>query len=120
MELNDLYDHLWNLGTVLQGDRNSKPNPTSNTNPNWLSLKVKKLFLFSTTTIGHGLVYDILRVQVEIITSNEVDYLTALVTLMMKADARRGAIDQAPVQLSGTSPTCDSIPIRNPQRNPTT
>ena len=53
MELNDLYDHLWNLGTVLQGDRNYKPNPTSNTNPNWLSLKVKKLFLFSTTTTGH-------------------------------------------------------------------
>jgi hypothetical protein len=51
---------------------------------------------------------------------NEVDYLTALVTLMMKADARRGAMDQAPVQLSGTSPNCYSIPIRNPQRNPTT
>ena len=44
---------------------------------------------------------------------NEVDYLTALVTLMMKADARRGALDQAPVQLSA-SPTSYSLPNRNP------
>ena len=33
---------------------------------------------------------------------NEVEYLTALVTLVMKADARRGAVDNAPVQLTGT------------------
>ena len=45
---------------------------------------------------------------------NEVDYLTALVTLMMKADARRGALDQAPVQLSGPTPTSYSLPNRNP------
>ena len=36
---------------------------------------------------------------------NEVEYLTALITLMMKADARRRAIDDAPVQLSGTEQT---------------
>ncbi len=32
---------------------------------------------------------------------NEIEYLTALVKLMMNADARRGAVDHAPVQLSG-------------------
>ncbi len=44
---------------------------------------------------------------------NEVEYLTALIRLMMKADARRGAIDDAPVQLSGTK---QSLP--NPQSHP--
>ncbi len=42
---------------------------------------------------------------------NEVEYLTALVTLVMKADARRCAMDQAPVQLSGTNIDTNPTPI---------
>jgi hypothetical protein len=49
---------------------------------------------------------------------NEIDYLTALITLMMKADARRGAMNQAPVQISGTSLNNSSLPIPIPQLNP--
>jgi hypothetical protein len=33
---------------------------------------------------------------------NEVEYLIALLKSMMNADARCGAVDHAPVQLSGT------------------
>ena len=32
---------------------------------------------------------------------NEIDYLTALVILMMKADSRRGTVDSGPVKLTG-------------------
>ncbi len=28
MELNDLYDHFWNLGTLVQGERSTYPSPT--------------------------------------------------------------------------------------------
>jgi hypothetical protein len=48
---------------------------------------------------------------------NEIDHLTALITLMMKADARRGAMDQATVQLSGTSLNNLSQPIPTPELN---
>ncbi len=48
---------------------------------------------------------------------NEIDYLTALITLMMKADARRGAMDQATVQLSGTSLNNLSQPIPTAELN---
>jgi hypothetical protein len=43
---------------------------------------------------------------------NEVEYLQALVILMMKADARRGAVDNAPLQLSGL---LRRVPTLNPQ-----
>ncbi len=46
---------------------------------------------------------------------NEIDYLKALITLMMKADARRGAMDQGTVVLSGTSLTNLSQPITTPK-----
>jgi len=46
---------------------------------------------------------------------NEIDYLTALITLMMKADARRGAMDQGTVVLSGTSLKNFSQPITTPK-----
>jgi hypothetical protein len=46
---------------------------------------------------------------------NEIEYLTALITLMMKADARRDAMDQATVQLSGTCLQNLSLPITNPE-----
>ena len=32
---------------------------------------------------------------------NELDYLQALVVLMMKADSRRGTVDNAPIKLTG-------------------
>jgi hypothetical protein len=34
---------------------------------------------------------------------NELDYLKALVILMMKADSRRGAVDNEVLHLTGTS-----------------
>ena len=33
---------------------------------------------------------------------NEVEYLKSLVILMMKADSRRGAVDNEAIQLTGT------------------
>ena len=45
---------------------------------------------------------------------NEVEYLTALVTLVMKADARRGAVDNAPVQLSGNTNNTNPYTHPNP------
>lgn len=43
---------------------------------------------------------------------NELEYLQALVILMMKADARRGAVDNVPLQLSGL---LRKVPTLNPQ-----
>ena len=36
---------------------------------------------------------------------NEIEYLQALLVLMMKADARRGTVDNAPLKLSGLKPS---------------
>ena len=44
---------------------------------------------------------------------NEVEYLTALVKSMMNADARRGAVDHAPVQLSGLQNNLNPHPEPN-------
>ena len=44
---------------------------------------------------------------------NEVEYLTALVKSMINADARRGAVDQAPMQLSGLQTNLNPHPERN-------
>jgi hypothetical protein len=48
---------------------------------------------------------------------NEIEYLTALISLMMKADARRGALAQGTVVLSGTSLINLSLPLTTPKLN---